>query len=104
MNQPTIDKTNKIGMMDFFGLPDAQDGIEEITPDEEVDIAIAHEIREVQYFNLSGQRIDDVQSSMFNVQSSMFNGNIIIRKEIYEDGSFSSKKIKIGVSKQTEIK
>ena len=99
MNQPTIEKSNKLGMMDFYALPDEEDGIEEITPDEEVDIAIAHEIREVQYFNLSGQRIDDVQSSMFNVQSSMFNGNIIIRKEIYEDGSFSSKKIMIGASK-----
>jgi hypothetical protein len=38
----------------------------------------------------------------------MINGQlpmgIIIRKEIYEDGSFNSKKIKIGASKQMEIK
>ena len=93
LNQPTIEKSNKIGMMDFFNLPDEEDGIDEITPDVDADIASAHEIREIQYFNLNGQQILNVQSSMFNGQYPM---GIIIRKEIYEDGSFTSKKIKIG--------
>ena len=88
-----------MGMMDFYTLPDEEDAIDEILPDVDVDIASAREIREVQYFNLSGQRIYDFQPTMVNGQSSMFNAHIIIRKEIYEDGSFSSKKIMIGGSK-----
>ena len=56
----------------FFG---SQDVIDEIKPV----IASPSKIRSVQYYNLQGQRILDVQSSMFN--------GIIIRKIIYEDGS-----------------
>ena len=56
----------------FFG---SQDVIDEIKPT----IASSSKIRSVQYYNLQGQRI-------FNVQCSMFNG-IKIRKEIYEDGT-----------------
>ena len=97
LNQPTIDKTNKIGMMDFFNLPDEEDAIDEITPDVDVDIVSAHEIREIQYFNLNGQIITNqiVNGKWLNSKSP----GIIIRKEIYEDGSFSSKKIKTGGAK-----
>ena len=56
----------------FFG---SQDVIDEIKPV----IASPSKIRSVQYYNLQGQRILDVQSSMFK--------GIIIRKIIYEDGS-----------------
>ena len=101
LNQPTIESSNKLGMMDFFNLPDEEDAIDEIMPDVDVDIASSHEIREIQYFNLNGQQILNGQYSMVNGQYPM---GIIIRKEIYEDGSFSSKKIKIGGSKQTEIR
>jgi hypothetical protein len=56
----------------YFG---SQDVIDEIKPV----IASASKIRNVEYYNLSGQR-------MLNAQCSMFNG-VVIRKVIYEDGS-----------------
>lgn len=99
LNQPTIDKTNKIGMTDFYALPNEEDAIDEIMPDTDedidIDIASAQEIREVQYFNLLGQQIHIGQQT-YRQQST--DDCIIIRKVIYEDGSFSSKKIKIGKS------
>ena len=56
----------------FFG---SQDVIDEIKPV----IASSDKIRAVEYYNLSGQRI-------LNPQSSMFNG-VYVRKVIYEDGT-----------------
>ena len=56
-------------------------------------LATGSKIRTVQYFNLSGQQIHNSQWSMVNGQ---WNNGIVIRKEIYEDGSFSTKKIMIG--------
>ena len=82
LNQPSIDKTNKVGMSDFYALPDEEDGIHEIMPDEEdIDIAFAHKIREVQYFNLAGQIITGKPKG------------IVIKKEIYEDGTTRSTKL-----------
>ncbi len=97
LNQPTIDKANRIGMMDFLTLPDKEDGIEEIKPDTDIDIdpdmaSTGKAIREVQYFNLAGQQIRYVQGEEFKGQCPM---GIIIRKVIFEDGSFASKKIQI---------
>ena len=53
----------------------SQDVIDEIKPA----IASESKIRSVQYYNLQGQRISDVQCPLFN--------GIKIRKIIYEDGS-----------------
>ena len=84
-------------MMDFLTLPDKEDGIEEIKPDTDIDIdpdmaSTGKAIREVQYFNLAGQQIRYVQGEEFKGQCPM---GIIIRKVIFEDGSFASKKIQI---------
>ena len=88
LNQPTIDKTNKIGMMDFYALPDEEDGIDEITPDTDdddidIDIASSHEILAVQYFDLSGRQIHIGQQTN---RRQVANNGIIIRKVIFEDG------------------
>jgi hypothetical protein len=87
LNQPTIDKTNKIGMMDFYTLPDEEDGIDEIRPDmddDDIDLASAHDIRAVQYFDLSGRQIHIGQQTN---RRQVANNGIIIRKVIFEDGS-----------------
>ena len=59
-------------------------------------LATGSKIRTVQYFNLAGQQIHNGQWSMVNGQ---WNNGIVIRKEIYEDGSFSSKMIMTGGAK-----
>ena len=88
-------------MADFYALPDEEDGIREITPDTDfgidTDFASAGKtVREVQYFNLNGQKITN---QIVNGKSSNSKPlGIIIRKEIYDDGTFSSKKIRIGDS------
>jgi hypothetical protein len=63
-------------VQDPFSLVFAsQDVIDEIKPV----IASSSRIRAVEYYNLSGQRIPNVQCSGFN--------GIIIQRVIYEDGS-----------------
>lgn len=47
-------------------------------------MASSSQIRKIQYFNTAGQQIHNGQSSM---GSGQWNNGIIIRKEIYEDGS-----------------
>ena len=74
LNQPTINNANKIGIYDY------RDTVDEIQPV----IASSSKIRSVEYYNLQGQRIPNDQCSMFN--------GIIIRKEIYEDGSIKVSK------------
>ena len=71
LNQPTIDKRNKIGMVDYNTIIADEDNIIEIKPDMASDAGI----RDIQYFNLSGQRIARPESGIF------------IRKIIREDGS-----------------
>ena len=73
LNQPTIDKANKIGMVDYLALTASwndQDVIEPIPASSTTSKLIA-----VQYFNLAGQIISGKAKG------------IIIRKEIFEDGS-----------------
>ena len=83
LNQPTINKTNKIGMADYF------DAVDEVQP--VIASSSSSRIRAVEYYNLQGQRLFN---SKFKVQNSKFSTShgIIIRKEIYEDGSIKVSK------------
>ena len=75
LNQPTIDKSNKIGMADYLALLAETNNPDAIQPT----IATNKRIRTVQYLNLAGQQIPNPLPSM----------GIIIRKVIYEDDSFT---------------
>jgi hypothetical protein len=76
LNQPTIDKSNKIGMADYLALLDDSSNPDAIKP---TIASTNRRIRTVQYFNLAGQQIPNPLPSM----------GIIIRKVIYEDDSFT---------------
>ena len=65
-------------------------------------LASASKITSVQYFNLAGQQIQTPSNSPVMGRTKSLpswgglEGSVIIRKEIHEDGSFSTKKIMIG--------
>ena len=78
LNQPTIDQSNRIGMMDYAAIKADEDAIRTPKPD-----LASSKLRAVEYYNLNGQKVNG-QWSMVNGQWST---GIIIRKEIYEDGT-----------------
>ena len=81
LNQPTIDKPNKIGMADYLELTNFWDDPTEIERvPESTNTTTSSKVIAVQYFNLAGQVVSGKSSN------GTPNG-IIIRREIFEDGS-----------------
>ena len=76
LNQPTIDQSNRIGMMDYAAIKADEDAIRAPKPD-----LASSKLRAVEYYNLAGQIVN---GQMVNGKWST---GIIIRKEIYEDGT-----------------
>ena len=84
LNQPTIDRANKIGMADFLDLTANWNDPNEI---ENIPASsTASKLVAVQYFNVAGQLVD---RRSLNGKSN----GVIIRKEIFEDGSTRAIKI-----------
>jgi len=74
LNQPTIDKANKIGMLDHYDITDDWFNPVGIEPA----LASSAEIRSIQYFNLAGQLLatdhaPSIHPSTFNSQLSTLN-------------------------------
>jgi len=95
LNQPTIARSNRLGMTDFNLLTsldawDNPDGITDVSEDQQEDMSLWQPddegrsgIRDVLYYSLSGQRIAKPESG------------ICIRQIIYQDGSTKVAKLSL---------